>query len=162
MMTIASFAPIVDARTKILILGSIPGIKSLEKVEYYGNKQNQFWKIICTIFNNTVVPDCYKNKVDFFFFFRIGLWDVVRNCERKGSLDIAIKNQEINDFDTFLNEHPKITTLLFNGKTAYQFFYKKYGQIKGITYYVMPSTSPANTIPFENKLNEWSLILSNL
>ena len=162
MMTIASFAPIVDARTKILILDSIPGIKSLEKVEYYGNKQNQFWKIICTIFNNTVVPDCYKNKVDFLLQNRIGLWDVVRNCERKGSLDIAIKNQEINDFDTFLNEHPKITTLLFNGKTAYQFFYKKYGQTKGITYYVMPSTSPANTIPFENKLNEWSLILSNL
>lgn len=162
MMTIASFAPIVDARTKILILGSIPGIKSLEKVEYYGNKQNHFWKIICTIFNNTVVPDCYKNKVDFLLQNRIGLWDVVRNCERKGSLDIAIKNQEINDFDTFLNEHPKITTLLFNGKTAYQFFYKKYGQIKGITYYVMPSTSPANTIPFENKLNEWSLVLSNL
>ncbi len=101
MMTIASFAPIVDARTKILILGSIPGIKSLEKVEYYGNKQNQFWKIICTIFNNTVVPDCYKNKVDFLLQNRIGLWDVVRNCERKGSLDIAIKNQEINDFDTF-------------------------------------------------------------
>ena len=162
MMTIASFAPIVDARTKILILGSIPGIKSLEKVEYYGNKQNHFWKIICTIFNYTVVPDCYKNKVDFLLQNRIGLWDVVRNCERKGSLDIAIKNQEINDFDTFLNEHPKITTLLFNGKTAYQFFYKKYGQIKGITYYVMPSTSPANAIPFENKLNEWSLILSNL
>ena len=161
-MTIASFAPIVDARTKILILGSIPGIKSLEKVEYYGNKQNHFFFIFYTIFNNTVVPDCYKNKVDFLLQNRIGLWDVVRNCERKGSLDIAIKNQEINDFDTFLNEHPKITTLLFNGKTAYQFFYKKYGQIKGITYYVMPSTSPANTIPFENKLNEWSLILSNL
>ncbi|VXB94728.1 G:T/U mismatch-specific uracil/thymine DNA-glycosylase [Flavobacterium sp. 9R] len=162
MTTIASFAPIVDATTEILILGSIPGIKSLEKVEYYGNKHNQFWKIICTIFNNAVVPDCYKNKVDFLLQNRIGLWDVVRNCERKGSLDIAIKNQEINDFDTFLNEHPKITTLLFNGKTAYQFFYKKYGQIKGITYYVMPSTSPANTMTFEKKLNEWSLILSHL
>lgn len=161
-MTITSFAPIVDSRTKILILGSIPGVKSLEKVEYYGNKHNQFWKIICTLFNSTVVPNDYKNKVDFLLQNRIGLWDVVRNCERKGSLDIAIKNQEINDFDTFFNEHPKITTLLFNGKTAYQFFYKKYGQIKGITYYVMPSTSPANTIPFENKLNEWSLVLSHL
>jgi hypoxanthine-DNA glycosylase len=162
MTTIASFAPIVDATTEILILGSIPSVKSLEKVEYYGNKQNQFWKIIFSIFKQESVPEYYKNKVNFLLQNRIGLWDVVRNCERKGSLDIAIKHQEINDFDTFLNEHPKITTLLFNGKTAYQFFYKKYGQTKGITYYVMPSTSPANTIPFENKLNEWSLILSHL
>nr|WP_315146588.1 DNA-deoxyinosine glycosylase [uncultured Flavobacterium sp.] len=161
-MMITSFDPIVDSRTKILILGSIPGVKSLEKVEYYGNKQNQFWKILFSIFKQESVKECYKNKVNFLLQNRIGLWDVVRNCERKGSLDIAIKHQEINDFDTFLNEHPKITTLLFNGKTAYQFFYKKYGQIKGITYYVMPSTSPANTIPFENKLNEWSLILSHL
>lgn len=159
---ITSFDPILDSRTKILILGSIPGVKSLEKVEYYGNKHNQFWKILFSVFKQENVPECYKNKVDFLLQNRIGLWDVVQNCERKGSLDIAIKNQEINDFDTFLNGHPKITTLLFNGKTAYQFFYKKYGQIKGITYYVMPSTSPANTIPFENKLNEWSLILSNL
>lgn len=162
MMTIASFNPIVDSKTKILILGSIPGVKSLEKVEYYGNKQNQFWKILFSIFKQESVPEWYKNKVNFLLQNRIGLWDVVQNCERKGSLDIAIKNQEINDFNSFFNEYPQITTLVFNGKTAYQFFYKKYGQIKGITYSVMPSTSPANTIPFEKKLNEWSLILSHL
>lgn len=161
-MTITSFDPIVDSKTKILILGSIPGVKSLEKVEYYGNKQNQFWKILFSIFKQESVPECYKNKVNFLLQNRIGLWDVVQNCERKGSLDIAIKNQEINDFNSFFNEYPQITTLVFNGKTAYQFFYKKYGQIKGITYSVMPSTSPANTIPFEKKLNEWSLILSHL
>ncbi len=159
---ITSFDPIVDSRTKILILGSIPGIKSLEKVEYYGNKHNQFWKILFSIFKQESVKECYKNKVNFLLQNRIGLWDVVRNCERKGSLDIAIKHQEINDFNSFFNENPQITTILFNGKIAYQFFYKKYGQIKGITYYVMPSTSPANTIPFKNKLNEWSLILSYL
>lgn len=161
-MTITSFDPIVDSKTKILILGSIPGVKSLEKVEYYGNKQNQFWEILFSIFKQESVPECYKNKVNFLLQNRIGLWDVVQNCERKGSLDIAIKNQEINDFNSFFNEYPQITTLVFNGKTAYQFFYKKYGQIKGITYSVMPSTSPANTIPFEKKLNEWSLILSHL
>lgn len=161
-MTIASFDPIVDSRTKILILGSIPGVKSLEKVEYYGNKHNQFWKMLFSIFKQECVPECYKNKVNFLLQNRIGLWDVVRNCERRGSLDIAIKNQEINDFDSFFNEHPQITTVLFNGKTAYQFFYKKYGQKEGITYYVMPSTSPANTITFDKKLKEWSLVLSNL
>lgn len=159
---ITSFDPIVDSRTKILILGSIPGVKSLEKVEYYGNKQNQFWKIIFSIFKQESVKECYKNKVNFLLQNRIGLWDVVQNCERKGSLDIAIKNQEINDFNSFFNENPQITTILFNGKIAYQFFYKKYGQIKGITYYVMPSTSPANTMTFEKKLNEWSLIWSHL
>jgi len=81
MTTIASFAPIVDATTEILILGSIPGIKSLEKVEYYGNKQNQFWKIICTLFNSTVVPDGYKNKVDFYFKIELdsGMWFEIVN-----------------------------------------------------------------------------------
>nr|WP_315171910.1 DNA-deoxyinosine glycosylase [uncultured Flavobacterium sp.] len=161
-MTIASFDQIVDHNTRILILGSIPGVKSLEKIEYYGNQQNQFWKIIFSLLKQESVSDCYKNKVNILLQNRIGLWDVVRNCERKGSLDVAIKNQEINDFDSFFNEHPQITTLLFNGKIAYQFFYKRYGQIKGITYYVMPSTSPANTMTFEKKLNEWSLVLSNL
>lgn len=161
-MTITSFDPLVDSRTRILILGSIPGVKSLEKIEYYGNKQNQFRKILFSIFKQDSVPECYKNKVDFLLQNHIGLWDVIQNCERKGSLDIAIKNQKINDFDAFFYSYPQITTLLFNGKTAYHFFYKKYGQKEGITYYVMPSTSPANTMTFEKKLNEWSLILSNL
>jgi hypoxanthine-DNA glycosylase len=121
-MTIASFDPIVDHNTRILVLGSIPGVKSLEKIEYYGNKQNQFWKIIFSLLKHENVPECYKNKISFLQENGIGLWDVVQNCERKGSLDIAIKNQEINDFDSFFNEHPQITTLLFNGKIAYQFF----------------------------------------
>ena len=161
-MTIASFDPIVDHNTRILVLGSIPGVKSLEKIEYYGNKQNQFWKIMFSLLKQESVPECYKNKVSFLQENGIGLWDVVQHCERKGSLDIAIKNQEINDFDSFFNEHPQIATLLFNGKMAYQFFYKKFGQIKGITYYVMPSTSPANTMTFEKKLSEWCLVLNHL
>lgn len=161
-MTIASFDPIVDHNTRILVLGSIPGVKSLEKIEYYGNKHNQFWKIMFSLLKQESVPECYKNKVSFLQENGIGLWDVVQHCERKGSLDIAIKNQEINDFDSFFNEHPQIATLLFNGKMAYQFFYKKFGQIKGITYYVMPSTSPANTMTFEKKLSEWCLVLNHL
>lgn len=161
-MTIASFDPIVDSRTKILILGSIPSVKSLEKIEYYGNKQNQFWKILFSIFDTSFLAQSYEQKKDFLLDNGVGLWDVVRNCEREGSLDIAIKNQEINDFDSFFKAHPQITTLLFNGKIAYQFFYKKYGLIKGITYYVMPSTSPANTMSFEKKLKEWSVLLNHL
>ena len=159
---IHSFPPFINAATEILILGTMPGIASLEKQEYYAHQRNHFWKIMYTLLDNLPIAEIFEEKIQLLQANNIGLWDVLENCERKGSLDIHIKNQEINDFDTFLNEHPKITTLLFNGKTAYQFFYKKYGQIKGITYYVMPSTSPANTIPFENKLNEWSLILSNL
>lgn len=161
-MTIASFDPIVDHNTRILVLGSIPSVKSLEKIEYYGNKHNQFWKIMFSLLKQESVPECYKSKVSFLQENGIGLWDVVQHCERKGSLDIAIENQEINDFDSFFNEHPQIATLLFNGKVAYQFFYKKYGQIKGITYYVMPSTSPANTMTFEKKLSEWCLVLNHL
>ena len=80
----------------------------------------------------------------------------MENCERKGSLDTHIKNQKVNDFDSIFNKFPKITKVIFNGKQSHAFFYKIYGQIKGITYYVMPSTSPANTMSFENKLKNWS------
>jgi hypoxanthine-DNA glycosylase len=89
----------------------------------------------------------------------MGLWDVLGSCERKGSLDVNIKNQIVNDFEALFIKYKNIDTLIFNGKESYRFFYKKYGQIKGITYHVMPSTSPANTMSFENNLNLWSTSL---
>jgi hypoxanthine-DNA glycosylase len=89
----------------------------------------------------------------------IGLWDVLQQCERKGSLDVNIKNQIVNDFETLFKKYKNIDTLIFNGKESYRFFYKKYGQLKGITYHVMPSTSPANTMSFDSKYDLWSTSL---
>ena len=89
----------------------------------------------------------------------IGLWDVLQNCERKGSLDIHIKNHQENDFKMLFAQFPKIYKIVFNGKESHKFFLKKFGQIEGISYFVMPSTSPANTMSFDKKLKIWSTFL---
>lgn len=153
---IASFPPIVYKETEILILGSIPGVISLTKQEYYGNKNNQFWKIIYSIYSTLPVPDQYENKIALLKRHRVGLWDVLANCERKGSLDMHIKNQTENNVIDLLGQFPKIIKILFNGKESYRYFINKFGSIEGIDCYVMPSTSPANTMKFEEKLRLWS------
>lgn len=153
---IHSFSPIVNSTTKLLILGTIPGNISLQQQEYYGNARNQFWKIMQPILGHSDTLLDYHSKIQLLQHHHIGLWDVVAACEREGSLDLNIKNPVVNDFVSFLKQYPTITTILFNGKAGYSLFFKKFGQIKGITYYVMPSTSPANTMSFDNKLKIWS------
>ena len=153
---INSFPPFVNSQTKILILGTMPGIASLEKQEYYAHKRNHFWKIMYTLLDNLPISEIFEEKIQLLQANNIGLWDVLENCERKGSLDIHIKNQKENDFETLFKEFPGISKIVFNGKESHKYFLKKFGQIKGITYYVMPSTSPANTMSFDNKLKIWS------
>ncbi|WP_418262973.1 DNA-deoxyinosine glycosylase [Flavobacterium faecale] len=156
---IQSFAPYVNSKTEILILGTMPGIASLEKQEYYAHKRNHFWKIMYTLLSELPVSEVFEEKIKLLDSHKIGLWDVLQYCERKGSLDIHIKNQKENDFETLFQNYPSIHKLVFNGKESHRYFTKKFGQIKGITYYVMPSTSPANTMTFENKLKIWTTIL---
>ena len=153
---INSFPPFVNSQTKILILGTMPGIASLEKQEYYAHKRNHFWKIMYTLLDNLPISEVFQEKIQMLQAHKIGLWDVLENCERKGSLDIHIKNQKENDFETLFKEFPGISKIVFNGKESHKYFLKKFGQIKGITYYLMPSTSPANTMSFDNKLKIWS------
>ncbi|HKO77612.1 MAG TPA: DNA-deoxyinosine glycosylase [Flavobacterium sp.] len=155
-MTIHSFPYFINSETEILILGTMPGTISLAKQEYYANPRNHFWKIIYTFFEALPIPENFEEKVQFLKSNKIGLWDVLENCERKGSLDIHIKNQKENDFYDLLKKFPSINKIVFNGNQSHAFFYKRFGQMEGITYFVMPSTSPANTVPFENKLKIWS------
>lgn len=159
---IYSFPPFVNKETKILILGTMPGIASLEKQQYYAHPRNHFWKILFALFDKKAVSEIYEERIQLLIANKIGIWDVLENCERKGSLDIHIKNQQPNDFEKLLKLHPAIKTIVFNGKESHRYFCKSFGQIKGITYYVMPSTSPANTISFENKLKSWSAVFNNL
>lgn len=156
---ISSFPPIIDANAETLILGTMPGATSLLKQEYYGYPQNAFWKIMFSIFDKLPIPEVFQEKANLLIKNKIALWDVLQNCERKGSLDIHIKNQVENDFDSLLTEYPKIKRILFNGKESHKYFVRKFGQIEGITYHVMPSTSPANTVAFEKKLQLWSEVL---
>jgi len=158
---ISSFPPIIEKNAETLILGTMPGLTSLMKQEYYGHPQNAFWKIMFSIFDKLPIPEEFQEKINLLIKNKIALWDVLQLCERKGSLDINIKNQIENDFDSLFAEYPNIKRILFNGKESHKYFVKKFGLIEGITYYVMPSTSPANTVTFEKKLQFWSEVLKN-
>ena len=87
-----SFLPIIDKETKILILGSLPGKKSLELREYYGHPRNRLWEILAHLTNNEI-PQNYERKKEFLFKYNIGLWDVAHSAYREGSLDSNIKKK---------------------------------------------------------------------
>ena len=93
---IHSFPPFINSETEILILGTMPGIASLEKQEYYAHQRNHFWKIMYTLLNNLPIAEIFEKKIELLQRNKIGLWDVLENCERKGSLDIHLKNQKEN------------------------------------------------------------------
>ncbi|MRX38585.1 DNA-deoxyinosine glycosylase [Flavobacterium sp. LC2016-23] len=157
-----SFSPISAKDANLLILGTMPGTKSLELNQYYGHAQNNFWKFIFTILKENISSD-YETKKTILIKHKIALWDVLQFCDRVGSLDSAIKNEIANDFELFLEEHPNITTILFNGQKAAAFF-KKYVQMeKTYQLLTLPSSSPANASKsFESKLEEWKVITSLL
>ncbi|NNV54112.1 DNA-deoxyinosine glycosylase [Panacibacter sp. KCS-6] len=158
--TKTSFDPISNADTTILILGTMPGDKSLELGEYYGHSRNRFWKIISTITSNEL-PLIYSDKKALLLKSKIGIWDVAHKANRKGSLDSAIEDEEPNDLDSFISNHKNLKVIGFNGTKSKSLFDKYFDRKSGIKYIALPSTSPANTgIDFENICKQWRLILT--
>lgn len=153
-----SFAPIASNDATVLILGTMPGTKSLEIQQYYGHPQNNFWRFMFEILNEDFSKD-YEIRKALLIKNNIALWDVLQFCERIGSLDSAIKNEITNDFEQFLKQHPNIKTIFFNGQKAAAFF-KKYVPLDNhYELITLPSTSPANASKtLESKLNEWKII----
>ncbi len=162
---ITSFKPIVDKNCRILILGTMPSVKSLEKQQYYGNKQNHFWKIIYRLFNKDVEEDYERRKL-FLLNHYIAVWDVLKSCDREGSSDSKITNPAANDFETFFNQYPEIKAVFFNGSKAEELFRKtvigKMCLKEDLLFYRLPSTSPANAVPLKYKLDRWKVILAYL
>lgn len=158
--TKTSFDPISNSDTTILILGTMPGDKSLELGEYYGHSRNKFWKIISTITNNDL-PQTYEDKKALLLKTRIGIWDVAHKANRKGSLDSAIEDEEPNDLDSFIARHKYLKVIGFNGTKSEALHDKYFNRKSGIKYFSLPSTSPANTgIDFENICKKWRQILT--
>lgn len=152
---IHSFGPIVDEATKVLILGTMPSIKSLEHQEYYGNKQNVFWKLLFAIFEQEYTED-YTFKVSWLRSKQIGLWDVLQSCERKSSLDSDIIEEQANDIEGLLMQYPKIKTIAFSSQKARQYFTKYIGEIEGVSLLTLPSPSGANArMSFQEKVSHW-------
>ncbi len=150
-----SFAAISRPDTRILVLGSMPGDRSLELGEYYGHERNRFWKMLATITNNPV-PLNYTEKKELLFKTRIGLWDVAHTATRKGSLDSAMRGEVPNDLEGFIAKHPHLEVIAFNGKKAEALYTRYFTRKEGIIYLPLPSTSPANAgVGFERLCEEW-------
>lgn len=153
-----SFDPVLPDNCKILILGTMPGIKSLEAQEYYAHERNSFWPIIFNIFDEEINLN-YKVKLNLLIKNGIGLWDTLQFCYREGSLDSNIKNAEPNKITDLLLQKELIRNVIFNGKGAEKYYDKFHSRLNGIKYHSLPSTSPANArFKFEDKLNAWSII----
>ena len=162
MQKISSFPPIANKDSKILILGSIPGIRSLEMQQYYAHPQNKFWKIICEIFNEDFTTD-YAERIKILEKHHIALWDVIDTCERKGSLDSEIRNEEANKIEELLQNFPNIKAIFCNGQKSHKNLQKILGKKFRMPIIVLPSTSPAYAgLSYFDKLKSWYIILEKL
>lgn len=154
-----SFPPIADKDTEILILGTMPGEKSLLLQEYYAHPRNKFWKILSSIMKEPL-PSTYKEKQAFLLKNKVGIWDVAHSANRKGSLDSAIQNEVPNDIPGFIKSHPKLKVIAFNGAKAESMFDRYFDRSGKITYVSLPSSSPANTgFTFESICKRWEKML---
>jgi hypoxanthine-DNA glycosylase len=157
-MKIFSFPPISTPESRILILGTMPGKRSLEKNEYYGHRNNKFWKILFHIFD-LEYPKDYNQKIALLKLKQIALWDVLQGCERESSADSDIRNEVPNDFSLFFKNHQNIKSIFFNGKKAGEYFEKFFPENR-LPKFVLPSTSPANSwYTYEEKVKKWRMIL---
>lgn len=162
---IESFAPIASKQAKVLVLGSIPGRVSLQKQQYYGHDRNAFWPIMAELFGATCTPD-YLQKMQMLTDNGIAVWDVLKSCQRQGSLDakISLESIELNDFSCFFDEYRLIGRVFFNGGMA-ENMYKKHvlpvlpQRFGYLEYGRLPSTSPAYAaLNFKEKLEAWRAI----
>ena len=155
-----SFSPIIYSDTKILILGSLPGKKSLELGQYYGHARNRIWKILSYSFSSDI-PITYQQKKEMLCKNKIGLWDVAHSAQREGSLDSNIKDESPNDIERLLDNYSSIKVIGFNGKKSEKMFYKYFTENLEIKYVALPSTSSANmAISFEDICARWSQLFA--
>jgi double-stranded uracil-DNA glycosylase len=157
------FAPIADRKSRTLILGSLPGRRSLEMQQYYAHPQNAFWKLMAELFEWDPAPS-YAQRVRLLKQNHIALWDVCEAAERPGSLDSAIVSATANDFAQFFRSHPGIDRVFFNGRKSEDIFRRMVLAGLGpdfayIRYAGLPSTSPAHAgMSFAKKLARWRAI----
>ena len=156
-----SFEPVYDKDSEILILGTLPSVKSRENNFYYGHKQNRFWKVLTTLLKEPV-PETIEEKKAMLLAHRIALWDVIQSCDIKGSSDSSIKNVQPTDIGMIL-EKTNVTQIYANGNKAGQLYKRYQFPVTGIEATVLPSTSPANAAWSLARLCEaWKTILHDL
>lgn len=158
-----AFPPVVDARTRVLVLGSLPGERSLAEGRYYAHPQNQFWRLISAAIGRDIASLDYEARLAALLEARVGLWDVVASAERKGSLDATIRDAEVRDVYALAQSLPDLKAIAFNGGTALKHGIRQLGEnASRFAIIPLPSSSPLHTIAFDKKLPEWLTIGGHL
>jgi TDG/mug DNA glycosylase family protein len=164
-MSPSCFAPIEDEFTRVLILGSLPSAKSLVRHEYYANPRNAFWRIMESI-SGTSAADPYLERTAGLIIHGIAIWDVCASANRRDSLDSSIEagSVVVNDFASFLERHRRIDLICFNGQAAEKFYRRLVlprlsNDARKIRLELLPSSSPAHTIPLSEKIVAWRDVL---
>lgn len=154
------FDPILSQHPRMMILGSMPSVTSLEKQEYYGFAHNRFWKMLSSIYAMPI--DTYEQKKEIIYTQQLLLWDVIGECEREGSLDSKIRKEKVNDIGAVLAQYPSIVRVICNGRKSYD-LYQRYFSSLTIPCVYVPSTSNANRSIQEDRLFEaWQQALTFL
>jgi hypoxanthine-DNA glycosylase len=157
---LTGLAPVIDATTRILVLGSFPGAASLAAGQYYAHPRNLLWPILSQLTGEDLAGLPYDERLPRLLAHGIGLWDVLGACEREGSLDSAIRAPAANDFARLRERCPLLATVGFNGQTAGKFA-PQFADA-GYRTVLLPSTSPAYAaMPFAQKLLAWQCLLAD-
>ena len=147
-------APIVDHDTRLIVLGSFPGVASLNAQQYYGHPRNHFWPILSALWGVDLMALAYAQRVSEVLARGLGVWDVYASCRREGSLDSAIVDPVLNDLASLKRRAPGLRAVAHNGGESARAM--RHTQALGVPVFKLPSTSPANASwSFERKLAAW-------
>jgi hypoxanthine-DNA glycosylase len=149
--TLEGLAPVIAPATRLVVLGSFPGVASLRAAEYYGHPRNHFWPILAALWGVDLLALPYPQRLDAILARGVGLWDVYAGCRREGSLDSAIEAAQLNDLASLV---PRLQAVAHNGAESARSM--KHTQALGVAVLRLPSTSPANASwSFAKKLAAW-------
>lgn len=156
--------PIEDRGSRVLVLGTMPSPASLSDGFYYGHPRNAFWPIMARLYGvrREAPPEL---RAEGLRQVGVAVWDVLRECERPGALDCDILLPVANDFTEFMDGHPRLVSVVFNGRAAASLFRRLVlpglgGRDAGIRLWIAPSTSPAHARPFGDKLRVWRSVMA--
>lgn len=158
-----SFAPVTDARVRVLVLGSLPGERSLAQQRYYGHPLNQFWRLMSDVLGTDLLGLAYEERLRTLLAHHVGLWDSIAEARREGSLDSRIRDHVHNDLAALAGSLPELRAIAFNGGTSAKLGLKALGTAAmRYTLITLPSSSPAYTLPYGDKLAQWRAIAAAL
>jgi hypothetical protein len=152
------FEPVVDDRTRVLILGSLPGDASLKAAQYYAHPRNSFWPLIGGLLDDDLPALPYGERLLRLKKRGLGLWDVIASAERSGSLDAAIRSPEAADLRGLAAGLPRLQAVAFNGGLAARLGRRILSDLGEVALIDLPSSSPAHARPFEEKRQAWSAL----